>query len=399
MSIFLLVLGLVLFVGLVVVHELGHFIVARRNGVEAEEFGIGFPPRFYKRRIKSKKGDYDFTLNGLPVGGFVKLKGEHDADTAPGSFGRASLKAKAKILLAGVGVNLLVALVLFTVVAWLGMPRLITKANFGENQFTIASDTKVVKNQTLAGQVAEGSPAAKAGLQPGDRLVSVSNGQETTIITSAEQLPEVTGHFAGQTVNIAVVRGNRSLVLKNVTLNSKEVVEASRSTDNPVGYLGVVPSSYIVQRSTWSAPIVAVGLSAQLTKLTFGGLGTAMKGLGSLLAGLFTGNRVARQTGQTEATAQVSGPLGIFFVLKEGANLGIVFMMFIIAVISLTLAIMNVLPIPALDGGRLYMILWSRLVNKRPLKTKTEERWVGSSFAFLLVLIVLITVVDVQRFF
>ena len=148
---FLLFLGLVLFIGLVVVHELGHFIVARRNGVEAEEFGIGFPPRVWKKRIKSKRGDFDFTLNALPLGGFVKLKGEHDADGGKGSFGAASLKVKTKIMLAGVAMNLITALVLFTLLALVGMPKLITKDSglINEDQFSVKSDEHVVARKVL----------------------------------------------------------------------------------------------------------------------------------------------------------------------------------------------------------------------------------------------------------
>src|SRR4051812_6435128 len=112
MPLFLLILGLVLFVGLVVIHEFGHFLVARRNGVDVEEFGIGFPPTAWSRKIKSKKGDFKFSINWLPLGGFVRLKGEHDADKAPGSFGAASLPAKVKIMAAGVAMNLLAAFVL-----------------------------------------------------------------------------------------------------------------------------------------------------------------------------------------------------------------------------------------------------------------------------------------------
>src|SRR3989344_5871180 len=104
MTIILLILGLLLFVGLVVVHEFGHFIMARRGGVEVEEFGIGFPPR---AKILGRKNGTTFTLNWLPLGGFVKLKGENDADTAPGSLGAAKLNTKIKIMLAGVGMNLL----------------------------------------------------------------------------------------------------------------------------------------------------------------------------------------------------------------------------------------------------------------------------------------------------
>src|ERR1700689_3335607 len=117
MPILLLVVGIILFIGLVVVHEYGHFIVARRNGVEIEEFGIFFPPRLYKHKTKA---GWDFTINALPLGGFVKLKGEHDSDTEPGSFGAASLWVKSKIMAAGVVMNLITALVLFTIIALIG---------------------------------------------------------------------------------------------------------------------------------------------------------------------------------------------------------------------------------------------------------------------------------------
>lgn len=93
----LLILAFILFIGLIVVHEFGHFIVARRNGVEVEEFGIFFPPTLWRKKMK---GGYDFTINALPLGGFVKLKGEHDSDTQKGSFGAAKLPAKIKIMLA-----------------------------------------------------------------------------------------------------------------------------------------------------------------------------------------------------------------------------------------------------------------------------------------------------------
>ena len=154
-----------------------------------------------------------------------------------------------------------------------------------------------------------------------------------------------------------------------------------------------------MRRSTWSAPVVAVGLSAQFTQLTLKGIGTALAGLGGIIAGGVTGNTEARQNAQTEAGSQVSGPLGIYFVLKSGSSLGVLFMLFIIAIISLTLAIMNVLPIPALDGGRLYLMLGSRFTKQKRLTPKMEENIVGASFMLLIGLIVLITVVDVKRFF
>jgi regulator of sigma E protease len=151
----LLIVGLLLFVSLVVIHEFGHFIAARRGGVGIEEFGIFFPPRLFHRKTKA---GWVFSVNLLPLGGYVKLQGEHDNDTEPGSYGAASLAVKSKINAAGVVMNLITAFVLLTILALIGLPKLVP------NQFTVTSDTKVSKMETLIGQVEAGSPAAKAGL-------------------------------------------------------------------------------------------------------------------------------------------------------------------------------------------------------------------------------------------
>ncbi len=374
------IFGILMFIALVVVHEWGHYIAARRNGIEVEEFGIGFPPR---AKILRKRRGTIFSLNWLPLGGFVKLKGEHDADKEKGSFGAASTKAKIKVMLAGVGMNLIAALLLFTVVAVIGMPKLVN------NQFTVASDTKIIqevenKGVVKIGRLVENAPAATAGLLPEDQILTI--GDKT--IDSPDKLTEATEHYAGETVTIQIRRGEE---FKSVT--------ATLNQTSP--YLGVAPYSaetgFEVRRSTWSAPIVAVGVTKDFTVATFKGLGTALKGLGSLIAGTLTGNREARQAGQAEASGQVSGPVGIFKVLFEISKQGFGLVLFIIAIISLTLAIMNVLPIPALDGGRLFVTLFYRLI-KKPLSQTTEERIHGTGFAVLMLLFVVITVVDVRRF-
>ncbi len=385
MGIVLLIIGLILFIGLVVIHEYGHFILARRNGVEVEEFGIGFPPRIWGRKTKS---GFIFTVNWLPLGGFVRLKGEHDADTEPGTFGAASTLAKTKIMAAGVGMNLLAALVIFTILAWVGMPQLIN------NQFTVKSDTKVIKNEV--GGVLSGSPAAQAGLRPRDDLISIGlPGKQALQITNANTLPKMTKGFAGDTVELTYSRGGQQHT-STVKLLTTKVVQASQNSSQPKAYLGVAPIEYT--RSTWSAPIVALGVSKQFTVLTFKGLWSAIEGLGSTIAGLVTNNHAAREAGQTQASSQVSGPVGIFVILKDGSNLGYQFMLMIVAVISLSLAIMNVLPIPALDGGKLFLTYASRVFRRR-LSEKFEEMVYGASFALLMLLIVIITFVDVKRFF
>lgn len=376
MSVFFMVLGLLLFVLLVVVHEFGHFIMARRNDVDVEEFGIGFPPK--AKTITKKKGT-EYTLNWLPLGGFVKLKGEHDEDKAKGSYGAASLWTKTKIIGAGVAMNLFVAILMFTLLAIIGMPKLI------DNQFTVASDTKVIKNSVLVGAIEENSPASSAGLQSRDQLktISLANGEESMQINNAKDLPEATKKFAGQEVKITYVREGQSNTTQT-TLRSTEEVEKSKSTDDPKGYLGVVPAEFTLQRSTWSAPIVGLGITKQFTQLT-------LSGLGSIVSGLFRGDT-------QKATSQVSGPVGVFVLIKEGSKLGLQFILMIIAVISLTLAIMNILPIPALDGGRLFVTYLFRIM-KKPLTAKTEDMIHGIGFAVLMLLFVLITVVDVKRFF
>ncbi|PIZ63194.1 hypothetical protein COY17_01065 [Candidatus Saccharibacteria bacterium CG_4_10_14_0_2_um_filter_52_9] len=389
MSVLLLVAGLILFIGLIVVHEFGHFIVSRRNGVDVEEFGIFFPPRLYKRKTKA---GWDFTINALPLGGFVRLKGEHDGDTEPGTFGAASVWVKTKIMAAGVFMNLMAALVLFMLIALVGMPKLVG------NQFTVKSDTKIVSSKVLVGYVEPGSPAAKAGLRSDDELVAIQqSGYSPVEIAGTNEVPRLTKAFAGKDVRVFYRRDGFDRHANAKLLDAK-TVQASQKTDNPKGYLGIIPSDFHLQRSTWSAPIVAVGLSAQLTSLTFHGLGHALAGLGGWIAGAVTGNDTARQNGQTTASADVSGPVGIFEILKSGSLLGYQFVLFIVAYISLTLAIMNILPVPALDGGRLWLTLISRGL-KRPLSPKAEEAINTVGFLVLISLIVLITIVDVKRFF
>jgi regulator of sigma E protease len=370
MSVFLLILGIVLFIGLVVAHEWGHFIAARRGGVEVEEFGIFFPPKIWGKKLK---GGFEFTINALPLGGFVRMKGENDADKQPGSFGAASLGTKVKIMLAGVVMNAVVAFGLLTLLALTGMPKLI------DNQYTVAGDTKVVqdvqnKGVVLVDKVVDKSPAAAAGLQKDDQILSVA-GQA---VTDPTQVGQISAGKAGQKVPIEIKRNNQQVTLQ-AQLNAE---------NKGNGYLGIASTSgetgIELRRSTWSAPIVAGGVMGQFSGLTY-------KGLGSALANLFKGNTA-------KASEQVSGPVGIVAILNKGSTLGINFTLMIIAIISLTLALMNILPIPALDGGRLFVTLLFRAL-KRPL-TKKREEWIhGTGFAALMVLFVLITIVDVKRFF
>lgn len=397
MEILLVILGLVLFVALVVVHEWGHFIMARRKGVEVEEFGVGFPPKLFTF-YKDKKGT-EYTINLLPLGGFVRLKGEHDADKTEGSFGAARFSGKVKIILAGVVMNLFTAWLMLTILAFVGIPKLPLPG--GEEQFTVKSDTKVVSNEVYIGYVEPNGPADKAGVKTGDQLLfltdtsnppgkDLSGSLEFTtpnsVIAESTELrisTEKLLNSGAEELSVWLIRDGKDISL-NIVPRSIEEVATSRTTDSPKGYLGVIPYDYTVRRSTWSAPIVGAGLVAQYSRITY-------STLGSSVASLFKGK-------PSEAGENVSGPIGIFVVLKEGASLGPSYILLIIALLSLTLAIMNTLPIPALDGGKLAVMLVYRVLNK-PLAAKTEEAIHGTGFFLLMLLFVVITVVDVRRFF
>lgn len=382
----LLVLGLILFITLVIVHELGHYLAARKGGVEVEEFGIGFPPKLYGRKFAKHPTEY--TINALPLGGFVRLKGEHDSDTGKGSYGAARLRTKVAIMLAGVGMNLITAWLMLTILAFIGIP-LLPLPN-AEKQFSISNDSHIVSQKLYVSYVEPQSPAEAAGLKVRDIILNVTgsdgkslNTEENSKYFTSQNLRQINESFAGQEINYLIERDGQTST-KSIKLLSKEVVEASQKTDSPKGYAGIVPYDYQIERYTWSAPIVSAGLTYQYAKLTLQGIGGALKNLVS-------GH--AAQAGES-----VSGPVGIFFVLRDGSTLGYRYVLLIIALLSLTLAVMNILPIPALDGGRLFVTLLFKYLRK-PLSAKLEEQIHGTGFAALMLLFVVITIVDVRRFF
>jgi regulator of sigma E protease len=326
-----------------------------------------------------------FSINALPLGGFVKLKGEHDSDSEPGTFGAANLWVKSKILLAGVTMNLITGLVLFSALAAIGMPQIIN------NQYSLKSNTKSIAHKVLVDEVVTGSPASKAGLLVGDELtyIGLPGSRHPTAITNAAILPNITKKFAGKTVLVQYVQTGtpKQEYVHLLSLSSKHSYE-----------LGVATQQLNLDRSTWSAPLVALGLGAQLIGATIQGLGHALTGLGGLIAGAVTHNVVARQNGQAAATANITGPVGIFAILRTSSAMGYQFVLFIIAYISLVLAFMNILPIPVVDGGRLYITILTRAI-KRPLTAKREEAINLVSIIALLFLFVLITIADVKRYY
>ena len=363
---------------LVVIHELGHAIVARRNGVNVKEFGIGFPPKFASVVLKNK---ILLSLNWLPLGGFVKLQGENDAANKKGDYGAAPLWVKTKILLAGVGMNWFFAMFVFTLLAVIGMPKVIP------NQFTVPSDTKEVQTPLKVTFVSQGSPAEKIGLKVNDRIVSVADKK----IMQPDDLVGITDQNQGKRVEVKYLRDGQTFAVY-VQLRYKPHAEK--------GVLGVATSSQTVRYSTWSAPIVGVGTTVQFSAMTLQGLGDLIGKLSSGIASQLSGDKAQREKGSQEISAagnSVGGPLsivGVFFPAAQ--NAGTSTLLFLTAIISLTLAVMNILPIPALDGGRLFLTLLFRAI-KKPLTKDIEDSIVGYSFMALMGLVVIITIADVFK--
>lgn len=382
-----IVVGVIVLLFLVVVHELGHAIVAKRNGVNVKEFGVGFPPKATSKKVaKSFLGkNVEYSINWLPIGGFVRLQGEFDSAKNKGDYGAAGYWAKTRILFAGVLMNWLVAVILLTILAVVGMPKIL------ENQFTIASDTRSVVEQpaeiTLTDIQAD-SPAEQAGLRAGDQVKKVSNQP----VETAAQMTDSLAEFAGQEVAIAVDRDGEL-----------RTVMAELRGESDQGLLGVSMSELRAQEklyATWSAPIVGVGLTAQLTGATFQGLGEMLVKLVTGTVDRFSSDEAVREQGSQkvgEVSEGVAGPVGILGVIfPQMSQAGITAVLFLAAIISLSLAVMNVLPIPALDGGRWFTMTLFKL-RKKELAREKEENIQATGMLILLALIILITIADIGK--
>lgn len=412
-----ILIGLLVLMTLVTLHELGHFIAARRSGVRVLEFGIGFPPRglawvqnpHSKKWRRLKKAEWDkpqeglvFSLNLLPIGGFCQMDGETASDKRKGTFGNASFWSKTKILFAGVAMNWLTAFVILTILAWTGMPQVI------QNQFTIKNDETIIgQRHVVVLEVMEDSPAATAGIEKDDRIIAI-NGEE---IYAAESVSAINNQHAGETVTYTVRRKETSSQVcqdesEDLCEESYDVDKVLDVTLNPKDaeyLLGISMSMpQTMRRYTWSAPIVGISLTAQLT-------GETLKSVGDLIGNLVTGaikqfnpDEAVRTEGQSDLETvadSVSGPVGIVGILFPAFTAaGPTSVAFLAALISVSLACMNILPIPALDGGRWLLIAIYKL-RKKELTKEVEEKIVSRAFIVLLALAFLVTILDVTRFF
>lgn len=367
--IFVLVLGILIFV-----HELGHFLTARRNGIKAEEFGFGFPPRIFgfvfdefTKRFRLVKGNENvesphtvYSLNWIPLGGFVRIKGEdRESVQEPDSFAGKSVWVRFKVLVAGVVMNFFLAWVLFAAVLMIGFPEQIDP--------THRSNYNDIKVQIL--QVQPGTPAEEIGLLAGDTIKKLG----TTPIKNVEMVSEYIAAHKGKEITITVERGENTLILKGVP-----------RMDTPAGEgpLGISFSeTAIVEYGFFEA--IWKGLQQTYLKTV-----EILMVLVTMITGLFTGEK---------SNVDIAGPVGIVYLTKQMTELGLAYLLYFAAILSINLGIINALPIPALDGGRILFVLIEKIKGS-PVSQKVEGYVHQVGFMLLLLLMIWVTFYDFLRF-
>ena len=341
--IFLIALSIV-----VVFHEFGHFFAAIKTGVRVEEFGLGLPPKIFGKKI----GKTLFSVNALPIGGFCKLYGEEGKRMGKMAFCNKKPWQKMVIVMGGVMMNLVLAVLIFSVVyTILGVPQ----------------ETDRVKVL----EVADGSPADEAGLEKDDWIVGVG---QVGVKTPAELIEEI-DKYEGKTAELAVARENIRRVV---------MVEVRESPPQGEGKMGVAISNTEMVKVPWWQ--FYKGIGAGFEEAYFWGKIIAV-GVYEMISGLFVGR----------VPEGVAGPVGMYQATSSiRRDQGVLAMVHFFGIISVNLAILNFVPFPALDGGRMIFVVWE-WISRRRVSSKVEARVNSVGMAVLLVLLVLVTVGDVVR--
>lgn len=360
-TLFLFILVLAL---LVLVHELGHFLAAKRFGMRVDEFGFGFPPRIWGKKYRGTL----YSINLIPLGGFVKIKGvagddEHALDDAEDrdSFGSKPFWQKSIVLFAGIAMNVLLGILIFSIVFVIGFP-------------TRASDIKpggIVSQQeiVITGVLPE-SPAALAGIVSGDVLESADEEQ----LNSVEEVQQLFSSHLGVPILLRVERDQQKL---EVSVTPKEIAYGGQTV---IG-IGIGLEESTIVRYPWYRAIL------EGVRMTFKIIGQIFLSLFEMLTALFSTARVSQQ---------LSGPIGIAVLTGEVARLGIVYLLQFVALLSINLAVFNLLPIPALDGGRIFFTILER-VRRKPVNQKIEAIVHNVGFLLLILLVLLVTIRDITK--
>ncbi len=345
--IFILVLSV-----LIVVHEFGHFIMAKRCGVKVEKFSLGFGPKI----IGIKRGDTEYRISAIPLGGYVKMAGETQQDNLTGEdweFLSKPAGQRFKIVINGAFFNYVLGFLLFSFVFMLGAPTLTNEI----------------------GEVLDDYPAKRAGLRTGDKVVSIDGKK----VEYWNELTDIMHKKLNGDVTLGVLRSGRerSIVLTPMIKEKKDIF----GKEIRIAMVGIAPSDELVFIKYNPIKALYKGFLKQidLTVMTF-------KALGSLV------------TGGLSLKESVTGPVGIFLLTAKAAELGLVYLLNIMAIISTSLAIFNILPIPVLDGGHLIFIAIEK-IRRKPLSLKVQEVATQIGLALLLLLMVFVFYYDIIRFF
>lgn len=359
-------------VALIVVHEFGHFVAAKLLGMRVDEFGIGFPPRAL---IFAKKGETIYTLNWLPLGGFVKifgedgLVGEQGVERDPRAFTSKNRLAQAIVLVAGVAMNLVFAYALITGALIAGTPRALSS-----EELLIARDTEL-----LVANVLPGSPAAEAGLIPGDTILSAEDGHYRFEGIDPKEFTQFVSSGQGNTTISMTIRhtnGEEELLFARPEKGLVEADPTRAVLGVEVAPIGVVPVSF------GAALIEGAKLTWSVTALTAAGLSHFFYSIFTLSADL----------------SQVAGPVGIAGVVGNASAEGLGYLFSIMAIISINLALINLIPVPALDGGRLLFVIIESII-RRPINRTVVQATNAAGFLALILLMLVITANDIFRLF
>lgn len=360
---FLLVLAI-----LVLVHEWGHFIVAKKTGMRVDEFGIGFPPKAYG----FKKGETEYTLNWLPIGGFVRIYGENleaaeelaeNGEDLSRSFVAKPKWAQALVLVAGVAMNIIFAWFLLVATLMIGVPTSVDEATAGPN-------AQLFVSSTLADSPASVIPGAS-------EIVSVNAGAERLESLTPEAFSDFVLEVAPEPITVEYEYGD-----------TRETVVITPQQ----GLVDGEPEKYVVGVSLALVETTSSSFFEALvegTKMTIDIFVSIVIGIGLLISQSFAG---------TADYSQIAGPVGIVDMVGDAASFGLTSLLTFMAVISLNLAVINLLPIPALDGGRLVFVAIEAVTRKHiPAVWAGRVNLVG--FVFLMLLMVAVTYNDIVRLF
>ena len=355
---FLTILAFILIIGfLVLVHEFGHFIVAKKMGMKVEEFGLGFPPTIYKKRINGTK----YCLNLIPLGGYVKIKGEDYAiEDEEDSFSAKPIWKRALVVIAGVIMNIIAGWLIFIILFSVSAPVEIDES---------IQEKYILSQKITITEIIVDSPAEKQGLKPGDEIVSIQGKEINTI----DEFQDIIASAESE-INIDFIRSKESKTISLSPEIIKDISEDRKVIGVALSKIGTV--RYPIHKAIVAGSQAAYGYTTRIASAFFG-----------IVKGAFFG----------KGLQGVGGPVAIAVITNDMINLGFIRVLIFTAILSFNLAILNIFPFPALDGGRL-IFLAVEAIRGKPSKKEVEEWFHRIGFILFMLLAIFITYRDIARF-